>query len=62
VDSQRGALVIWLDGQVRSGRSIGVKGRYRWKGIGLGCWTGTDCCRVPKLTGVVPVDGLVVMK
>jgi len=47
VDNQRGALVITFDGQVRSGSSIGVKGRYRWNRIGLGCWTGTDWILVP---------------
>ena len=38
VDSQRGALVIILFGHVRSGRSTGLNGAYRWHGMPLGCW------------------------
>src|SRR3954453_5036801 len=37
VDSQRGACVMVRSGHVGSGRSIGVKARYRSKGIPLGC-------------------------
>jgi hypothetical protein len=44
-----------------------VKGRYRWKGIGLGCWTGTLCTLVPNDVDELdslrpePVEGLDVM-
>ncbi len=38
VDSQRGAFVMTLAGQVRSGRSTGLNGVYRWHGMPLGCW------------------------
>src|SRR6201995_3720735 len=40
VESHRGASVMTADGQVRSGRSIGGNGRYRWNGIPLGFWLG----------------------
>ena len=35
---QRGAWVMTVFGQVRSGRAIGVNGSYRPKDIGDGCW------------------------
>ena len=38
VDSQRGAFVMTLPGHVRSGRSTGLNGAYRWHGMPLGCW------------------------
>ena len=37
VVSQRGAFVTVLAGQVRSGRSTGLNGVYRWHGMPLGC-------------------------
>src|SRR3954463_4271099 len=50
VDSHRGAWVMVALGQVRSGRSIGGKARYRWYGIGLGfCWW-LPRCRVMALS------------
>src|SRR5690349_1990257 len=47
---QRGAFVVTVSGQVRSARTTGVKGVYRWIGIregccGLrawGCWSFTE--------------------
>ncbi len=36
VESHRGAFSIRLPGQVRSGRSMGVNGRYLWMGIAEG--------------------------
>src|SRR5918997_2115716 len=57
VDSQRGACVIRFAGQVRSGRLIGGNARYRLKGIGLGCCTGTACGRVPAAEVVVVIEG-----
>ena len=35
---QRGAFVMTLLGHVRSGRSTGLNGAYRWHGMPLGCW------------------------
>src|ERR1051326_4768822 len=40
---QRGAWVVTLSGQVRSGRSIGANGTYLWIGIPDGCW---GCTRI----------------
>ena len=37
VDSHRGAWVMLALGQVRSGRSTGWNGVYRWQGMPLGC-------------------------
>ena len=42
VDSHRGAAVMVLPGQVRSGRCTGRNGVYRWQGMPLGC------CRTPR--------------
>ncbi len=50
VDSQRGALVIFWSGQVRSGTTTGSKAVYRPNGIGEACCTGRPLWgRVPKL-------------
>jgi hypothetical protein len=40
VESHRGAAVIFLSGQVRSGTVTGSNAVYRWYGIPLGCWVG----------------------
>ena len=39
VESHLGARSMVLFGQVRSGRSTGLNGAYRWHGMPLGCWT-----------------------
>src|SRR5450759_3828184 len=51
VDSQRGALVMWAAGQVRSGRSTPDpprNGRYLFRGIAEGCcaFLGWKSCRM----------------
>src|SRR3984957_9484710 len=53
VESQRGAVVMLLAGQVRSGGSTGLNGTYRWHGMPLGC------CRIGDTGGYALSLGIV---
>src|SRR3954469_3566431 len=50
---QRGATVVTVVGQVRSGSSIGVNGVQRWIGIGEGCCGLRTCGCVGVLTSLL---------
>src|SRR6478609_11541058 len=51
---QRGAVVVTVSGQVRSARTTGVKGAYRWIGMREGCW-GLRTCGCWSFTVVAPL-------
>ena len=53
VESQRGARVMLFVGQVRSGRSTGLNGTYRWHGMPLGCWWTGATDGYVRLLGIV---------
>ena len=61
--SQRGAVVMRLSGQVRSGRSMVAtsrKGRYLANGIPEGCWGAGRALRIKTLLGEVLRDSTAV--